>query len=99
MRTGAAEEESANGSFVTSPIEDGPHGEELVERKFTVENVAAGETVRRLEILRRDDLHAFNEAWKIRSVGGERSNDGGAKFPAAGVPIPFLEFVGSVLNA
>src|SRR4029077_20262887 len=99
MGARAAKEEAADGRFVTRPIEDGAHGEKLIEREFAVENVAASETVGRFEILGRDDLHAFDEAWKIRGVGGERSNDGGAKFPAAGVPISFPEFVWCILNA
>src|SRR5260370_39156083 len=70
-----------------------------MECKFAVENVADGEAVGRFEIFGRDDLNAFDQAWKIRGVGGEGSNDSGAKFPSAGVPIPFSEFVRSILNA
>src|SRR5260370_6122915 len=70
-----------------------------IECTFAVESVAAGEAVGRFEILGRDDLNAFDQAWEIRGVGGEGSNDGGAKFPSAGVPIPFSEFVRSILNA
>ena len=45
MRGGAAEEEVADGSFVAGPVEDGAHGEELVEGQFAVEDVASGEAV------------------------------------------------------
>src|SRR5260370_6382022 len=64
-----------------------------------MENMAASEAVGCFEILGRDDLDAFDQARKIRGVGGERLNDSGAKFPAAGVPIPFSEFIRSILYA
>ena len=54
--------------FVARPVEDRAHGEELVERQFAVENVAAGEAVGGLEILRRDDLHGLDEIREIRRV-------------------------------
>jgi len=96
---GAAKKESADGRFVARPIENRAHGEELVESEFAVENVAAGESVRDFEILGSDDLHAFHEAGKVRGVRGERSNDSGAEFAPEDIPIPFLEFIGSILNA
>src|SRR6266851_7562785 len=99
MSRGAAEEEVADRRFVAGPVEDGAHGEELVEGEFAVKDVAAGEAVGGFEVLRRDDLDAFDEAWKIRGVRGKRANDGGTEFPAAGVPIPFLQFIRRILNA
>src|SRR2546425_5269939 len=99
MRARTAKKKAANGSFVTRPIENWTHGEELIESKLTMENVAAGETVGSLEILGGNDLDAFDQAWEIRGVRGERSNDSGAKFPAAGAPIPFPQFIGSILHA
>src|SRR6266851_8811109 len=99
MRAGTAEEKATDGCFVARPVEDGTHGEELVESKLAMENVAAGETVGRFKVLRRDDLDAFDEAWKIRGVRGKRANDSGTEFPAAGVPIPFLQFIRRILNA
>src|SRR2546422_541923 len=99
MRARTAKKEAANGSFVTRPIENWTHGEELIESKLTMENVAAGETVGSLEILGGNDLDAFDQAWEIRGVRGERSNDSGAEFAPAEIPIPFPESIGSILNA
>src|SRR5260370_23060658 len=99
MSAGATEKKPADGSLVARPIEDGSHGETLSESTPAVENVAGSETVGGFEILGRYDLDAFDQAWEIRSVRGECSNDSGAKFPAAGVPISFLQFIGSILNA
>src|SRR5580704_11548101 len=90
VRAGTAEEEATDGGFVARPIEDGAHGEELIEGKFAVENVAAGETVGGFEILGRDDLDAFDEARKIRRVSGEGLDDGVAEFLAMSIPVPFL---------
>src|SRR5260370_42342957 len=99
MRAGAAKKKSADGRLVTRQTENGTHGEKLVECKLAMENMAASEAVGCFEILGRDDLDAFDQARKIRGVGGERLNDSGAKFPAAGVPIPFSEFIRSILYA
>src|SRR5713101_8945030 len=71
MRAGAAEKKAANGSLVARPIENGAHGEELIEREFAVKNVPAGEAVGGFEIFRRDDLHGFDEIRQVRHVGGE----------------------------
>ena len=75
MRAGAAEEESANRSFVARPIEDGAHGEELIEREFAVEDVAAGESVDGFEIARRDDLHRFDDLVEVGRMDSERFED------------------------
>src|SRR5580698_2208287 len=72
MRAGAAEEKSANRSFVTRPIENGAHGEELIESEFAVEDVATGETVNSFEIARRDDLHRFNDLIEVGRMDAER---------------------------
>src|SRR5580704_296957 len=89
VRAGTAEEEATDGGFVARPIEDGAHGEELIEGKFAVKNVAASETVRGFEIFRGDDLHVFDEIGQVRRVGGESFDDGVAELLAAGVPVPF----------
>ncbi len=93
MRAGAAEEKAADGRFVASPIENGAHGEKLVEGEFAMENVAAGEAVDRFEVERSDDLHVLHEAGKIGRVLGESFDDGVAEIFAAGVPVPFLQLV------
>src|SRR6266853_2570526 len=56
MRAGAAKKKAADGRFVTRPIQNRAHGEELIESEFAVKNVAAGEAVGSFEIKRRDDL-------------------------------------------
>src|SRR6266404_7970686 len=89
MRAGAAEKEAADGRFVARPIENGAHGEELIESEFAVENVAAGEAVAGFEILGRDDLNSFDQAGKIWRVSGESFDDGVAQVVAARVPVPF----------
>src|SRR5579859_7169628 len=71
MRARAAEEKSADGRLVARPIENRTHREELVESQFTVENVAAGETIGCFEIFGRDDLNTFDKAWKIWCVDSE----------------------------
>src|SRR5882762_8690657 len=50
MRSVAAEKKPFHRSLIARPIEKRPHGEELVQRKFAVENVAARETVSRFQI-------------------------------------------------
>ncbi len=99
MRAGAAEEESANRSLVARPIEDGPHGEELIEREFAVEDVAAGEAVDGFKIARRDDLHRFDNLIEVGRIDGERfedvfGEDGGVIVIPSGV----FQFVGCELN-
>src|SRR5258708_35121829 len=84
MRAGAAEKKAANGRLVARPIENGAHGEELIEREFAVKNVAAGEPVGSFEILRSDDLHGIDEIGQVRRVGGESFDDGVAQVVAAG---------------
>src|SRR5713101_3332970 len=90
MGGGAAEEEVADGRFVAGPIEDGAHGEELVEGQFAMEDVASGEAVGGFEILRGDDLDGLDQARKIWRVGRERFYYGVAELPAAVVPISFF---------
>src|SRR2546421_10976924 len=99
MRAGAAKKQAADGCFIARPIENGTHGEKLVERKLAVENVAAGETVRGFQILGRDDLHAFDQAREIRRIVGKSSNDHRAELPPAEVPIPLPQSIRSELHA
>src|SRR5438093_13401469 len=99
MRARTAKKKAADGSFVTRPIENGTHGEELIESKLTMENVAAGETVGSLEILGGNDLDAFDKACEIRGVRGERSTEIGAKFAPSEIPILLLHTISSDLQA
>src|SRR5712664_1896178 len=89
MRAGAAEKKAADGRFVARPIENGAHGEKLIEREFAVKNVASSETVGCFEIFGRDDLHVFDEIGQVRRVSGESLDDGVPQVIAARVPVPF----------
>jgi len=89
MGARAAEEKAADGRFVARPIKNRAHGEELIEREFAVENVAAREAVGSFQIKRRDDLHVFDEIGQVRRVGGESFGDGVAQVEAARVPVSF----------
>src|ERR1700686_3356918 len=66
MRAGAAKKKAADGRFVARPIENGTHGEKLIECELAMENVAAGEAVGSFEIKWRDDLHVLVEMGQIR---------------------------------
>src|SRR5580692_6276125 len=98
MRSAAAEIKATDGRFVASPIENGAHGEKLVECEFAVKNVASGEAVNGLEIERSDDLHLFDEAGQIASVLRESFDDGDAEVSAARLPVSVLQMEWSELN-
>src|SRR2546429_4492871 len=98
MRAGAAKKKAADRRFVARPIENGTHGEKLIECELAVKNVAAGEAVGGFEILGGDDLDAFNQAGKIGRVRGESLDDGVAEFLAAGGPRPLLFFLWSAMR-
>src|ERR1700744_564674 len=99
MRAGAAEEKSANRSFVTRPIEDRAHGEELIESEFAVEDVAASESVDGFEIARRDDLHRFDDLIEVGRMDRERfENIFGEDRGVIAVPRAVFELVGGELN-
>src|SRR5580693_9848824 len=89
MSAGTGKKEAANGRFVAGPIENGAHGEKLIEGEFAVEHVAAGETVNRFEVMRSDDLHVFDEAGQILRVLRESFDYSVAEILAARVPVRF----------
>ena len=64
----------------------GPHGEELVERKFAVEDVAAGQAVGLFQVLRRDDLVCQDQLRQIRRVLRKCLDHGFAQRYRAGSP-------------
>src|SRR5258706_7152651 len=98
MRAGAARKKAADGRFVARPIENGTHGEKLIECELAMKNVAAGEAVGSFEIKRRDDLHVFDEIGQIRRVSGQGFDNGVSQVEAARVPVPFFQPVRSELN-
>ena len=87
VRAGATEEESANGSGVTGKTEKRAHGEELVESKFPVGDVAAGEAVIVFEIERSDNAPGEDFGGKVGRVFGEGLDDGVGEGVALGRPI------------
>jgi len=99
MRAGAAKKKSADGRFVTRPIQNGTHGEKLIECELAVKNVASGKAVGSFEIKRRDDLHGFDEIGQIRRVSGQGLDNGVAQLVAARVPVPFFQSEWSELHA
>src|SRR5216684_706189 len=54
VRAGTTQVEPANRRAVARPIEHRAHGEQLIERKFGVIDVAAGKAVGLFQIFRRD---------------------------------------------
>src|ERR1700674_3120791 len=98
MRPRAAQVQVLNWHAVPGPIKQRTHGKELVERKFTVENVASRESVGIFQILRRDDLVRQNQFRKPRGVLRQRPDNSVAQRDALAVPIGALQLVGRVLH-
>ena len=72
---------------------------DLPGQQFAVEDVPAGETERRLEIGRREDLPVFDRAREIRRVGGELCDDAvGDRITIGRLPRPVGAVVGKVLR-
>src|SRR5208282_4482509 len=87
-----------NRRAITGPVEQGTHGEKLVEREFTMENVAARESVGVFEILRRDDLVRENQFRKFWGVLRQGADNRVAESDPLAVPITALQLVGRVLH-
>src|SRR5215471_14270512 len=68
MRPVAAEKQSPHRSFVARPVERRAHSKELIKGELAVKNVSAGEPVDFFEVVRRDDLHAFDQARQVRRI-------------------------------
>src|SRR5688572_25092897 len=88
MRTRAAEKQSVDRRAVLRPAKDRPHGEELIERRLTVIDLSAGQSIRPLEIHRREDLCGLDGCTNARGVLLERAQDGRRQFAARVVPTP-----------
>src|SRR6202165_4640616 len=98
MRAGAAKKKAADGRFVARPIENGTHGEKLIECDLAVKNGAPGKAVGSFEIKRRDDLHVFDEIGQIRRVSGQGFDNRVSQVVAARVPVSFFQFEWRELN-
>src|SRR6478735_9418553 len=68
----SAEIKVFNRRFVARPIQQGAHGEELVQRKVAVKNLPTRETVPLLQIKRRNNLVRENQLRKIRRILRQR---------------------------
>ena len=97
MRARAAEVEAPHRRAVLGPAEQGAHREELVERGLAVEDVAARQAVRLLEVEGRQDLAVRDLALEVRGVGGDGVDDGVAEGVALRVPVA-LQLVRSELR-
>ena len=63
MGGGAAHVEILDGRAIARPAGDGPQEEKLLERKFSLKNIAFGEAGGALDIERRDDLLADDDVF------------------------------------
>src|SRR6516225_9892680 len=68
VRARGAEVEPAHGRAVVRVAEQGPRGEELVERQRAVEDVSADHAEFALEVERREDLSREDALLEIRRV-------------------------------
>ena len=75
MGARAAEVESGDGRPVSGTAENRSHGKELIERRLAVQDVTAGESIRRFEIARRDHLLMNDETLDARRVPRQGADD------------------------
>ena len=73
------------------------HGEELIERQFTVEDLSAGKAVLIFQVVRGDDLVRQDQFRQIRRVLRERLDDGLPKGFALCLPIA-LQLIRRILH-
>src|SRR5579862_5690575 len=97
MRSAPTQIQMLDRRAISRPVEQRTHGEELVKRKFSVEDLPAGHSILLLEIARRDDLVRQNEFRQIWRVLCECLNDCLTERFALLLPVA-LQFVRRVLN-
>ena len=71
MRSRAAQMQTLNRRLVPPVSKEWAHSEELIERQFAVEDVAAVETVIAFQVRRRDDPGGDDELGQARSEAFE----------------------------
>src|ERR1700691_4630612 len=98
MRSVAAQIKVLNGCSIARPVEQRTHGEELIERELTVEDMAAGKAVGFFEILGGDDLVAQDDLREIRRVLRDRLHHGFPERRALAFPVAVFELVRRVLH-
>ena len=75
MSACAAEVEPGNGRPVSGAAENRSHGKELIERRLAVQDMTAGESIRRFEIARSDHLLVNDETLDARRVPRQGVDD------------------------
>src|SRR5207247_2737354 len=98
VRSGAGEVEPVEEEPVPGRAEQGSPGEELIERRLGVLEVAAREAVRRLEVGGRDDLDRFDELAEAGRVAFERLHGDLADPFAFRGPVAVAKYVGRRLE-
>src|SRR5438309_3677397 len=94
MRARAAQVKSTDQRVVTNPAQQRTHDEKLVQRQLTVEDVSAGESVRLLQIERRDDLPLLDESRQIRRIVRQSFHYRLAQsFPLFGIPSAIFQVI------
>src|SRR5436190_1683446 len=90
VRPRATRVETTNRCLVLAEAQQWPHGKELIERQFTVENLSAGEAPALLEIERRDDLARHDQGLQSRRILFQRVDGGVREGVAIAVPSRFV---------
>ena len=90
MGARSAEKQILDWGAVTRPIEHRAHGEQLIERKFAVKDVAAAKSIGFIEVKRRDDLAMQDFVWQIRGVLSHGVDDSLAKSLPSFAPSPLF---------
>src|SRR5262245_22160427 len=98
MRSRAAQIQIRNRSTIASPIEQRTHSEELIERKFAVEDVASGEPVGVFQIARRDDLVAYDLLRQVGCVARDRFHDRISQRNTLSLRVAVLQLKRSILH-
>ena len=75
--------QSLDGCPILSPTQQRPKHEELIQRGFAMQDMPAAETIRLLQIERRDDLPVNDQSAEVRHIFRKRSNNHVAEFLAA----------------
>src|SRR5947199_10376514 len=87
-----------DGSSITSPIEQWPHGEELIESQLSVKNVSSGKAVSIFQILRCDNLMGQNQLRQIGRILTQCFHHRVTQRYALTLPIAVLQLVRSILH-
>src|ERR1700678_3710609 len=98
MRGRAAHVKLLNRRAIARPSRRGTQKEKLLERKFALKNISFGQSSRALDIQRRDELFADDQALQIRRVLRNRVDDRVAKSLALLVPRATGQLVRRILH-